>query len=169
MRVWQAKGSSDQEDSKLDHGHNSPKPPKDRLVGQLQPLEPAARVLHTSIPEEVRSAGHDALCKHGAEQTQHRRQTARKRPLGSSRTPRPSQTEPNALLFLLSTLVWHPRLTDGYFPSLPNNGSSRRGNTSSLAFPAPGLQVSRLPLKTEDEAPDRHTRIPPPGYLERTA
>ena len=46
-RVWQAKGSSDQEGSKLDHGHSRPKPPKDRLVEQLQALQPAARLLHT--------------------------------------------------------------------------------------------------------------------------
>lgn len=51
----------------------------------------------------------------------------------SSRTQRPSQTEPDVFLFLLSTLVWHPQLTDGYFSSLQNHGASGKGNTSSLA------------------------------------
>lgn len=57
-------------------------------------------------------------------------------------------------LFLLSTLVWHPQLTDGYFPSLQNNGASGKGDTSSLVSPVPGLQINRLALTEEDEAPD---------------
>lgn len=81
----------------------------------------------------------------------------------STRTQCPSQTEPDVFLFLLSTLVWHPQLTDGYFPSLQNNRASGKGNTSSLASPAPGLQINRLTLAKKDEALDTPRHLPLAG------
>lgn len=119
--------------------HKCPKPPKDRHLEPRQPpgAQNPASCTSRSLPEEARSAGCDVLHKYRELSKQHRQQTAPERPL-RSRTQRPSQTEPDTVLFLLSTLVWHLQLTDGYFPSLQNNGSSGKGNTyilSGLPFP----------------------------------
>lgn len=78
----------------------------------------------------------------------------------STRTQRPSQTEPDVFLFLLSALVRHPQLTVGCIPSLRITGRLGRRDTSPLASPASSLQINKLTL-TEDKAPN----TPTPGNL----
>ena len=70
-------------------------------------------------------------------------------------------TKPDVFLFLLSTLVWHPRLTDGHFPPSGITGHLGRRNTSSLASPALGLQINRPTIQKEDKTPDKHTHHAP--------
>lgn len=82
-------------------------PPKDRF----QRAPPFG--LHTSVsPKESECRAGCAQQTRGTEQTGHQWLQLR-RGLFSARTQHPSQTQPGAFLFLLSTLVWHPQLTVG--------------------------------------------------------
>lgn len=112
-----------------------------RFLEQLQSREPTGPEpahLGLSLPEEVRNSGRDVLCKH-RKPSKHGISSNGSEEASDPLESNASQTEPNAFLFLLPTLVWHPQLTDGYFPAFQNNGSSQKGSTSSLASPVPDL------------------------------
>lgn len=82
----------------------------------------------------------------GAEQTGHQRQPLR-RGLSSARTQRPSQTEPGRrFYFCFQPLFGIPGSQSATSPPSRITGHLGRRNTSSLASPAPGLQMNRLTL-----------------------
>lgn len=163
---------SDQEGSDLGHSGASRKGQRcmsdgcpwmqiPRTAAVPQAYRPRARTPR-SLPEEVRNSGRDVLCKH-RKPSKHGISSNGSEEASDPLESNASQTEPNAFLFLLPTLVWHPQLTDGYFPAFQNNGSSQKGSTSSLASPVPDLH------KQADACKGRlgsgHPPAPSPGRV----
>ena len=171
-REQEAKRSSDADSSELDHsgavqGRSevsegwwvaaaTPNPLKTGSRNSCSPWSPSPEPAHLD-PSPRRSGALQTLRKQTASAADGSEEAS---PIRQNSVPLPD-TEPDVFLFLLSTLVWHPRLTDGHVPPSGITGHLGRGNTSSLASPALGLQINRLTIRKEDETPDRHTHHAP--------